>query len=488
MVVWSARQFSFFAVSFFLLLVRLCWLKFNGLELYVDEAQYWVWSKHLDFGYHSKPPFVAWVIACSTYLFGDGEFGVRFFSPVLHFCTGYVVYLSAKEFDKERAYLAGLLYVTMPAVFLSSAVISTDPILLLFWSLAFYYFVMALKTEGLIHWVACGIFCGCGLLTKYNMIFFVASAFLYLLMHKRELLKASWGPYIATFLAFIIFCPNILWNLHHNWVSASHTLELASGYNKHFTISSMLEFLLGQFFVFGPLVFLYLLVIIYKFLCIRHQERNGHDTVHNEAILVYFLLPILLAMLVLAFVSRAYANWAAPCYITACILVATLSVKQWKKYVKISVVLHVLIGISIMLHQEVLERFDCTIHHRYDIFERLRGGRSIAQEALLMHDQYPKALIVAESRKDMALLSYYTRGVDLKLFKWNPSGVINDYFAETTNLNHFKSHDLVIISASQVTPKVFEKYGDDVRFLFCFGLHHQNLKRCIFYMENFHGY
>ena len=31
-------------------------------ELYPDEAQYWLWSRTLDFGYFSKPPMVAWTI------------------------------------------------------------------------------------------------------------------------------------------------------------------------------------------------------------------------------------------------------------------------------------------------------------------------------------------------------------------------------------------------------------------------------------------
>ena len=53
------------------------WLLPNlGITLYVDEAQYWTWAQHLDWGYFSKPPGVAALIWLSTALFGDGMVGV----------------------------------------------------------------------------------------------------------------------------------------------------------------------------------------------------------------------------------------------------------------------------------------------------------------------------------------------------------------------------------------------------------------------------
>ena len=30
-----------------------------GITLYIDEAQYWTWAQHLDWGYFSKPPGIA---------------------------------------------------------------------------------------------------------------------------------------------------------------------------------------------------------------------------------------------------------------------------------------------------------------------------------------------------------------------------------------------------------------------------------------------
>src|ERR1017187_302799 len=48
-----------------------------------DEAYYWMWSKHLAFGYYDHPPGVAVVIRLGTMISGDTELGVRLVSILL---------------------------------------------------------------------------------------------------------------------------------------------------------------------------------------------------------------------------------------------------------------------------------------------------------------------------------------------------------------------------------------------------------------------
>src|SRR5215207_3691852 len=64
-----------------LTLARLVALFASPLELYPDEAQYWLWSRTLDFGYFSKPPVIAWSIWATT-LGADGEPWVRLSAPL----------------------------------------------------------------------------------------------------------------------------------------------------------------------------------------------------------------------------------------------------------------------------------------------------------------------------------------------------------------------------------------------------------------------
>ena len=61
--------------------LRLAALFATPLELYPDEAQYWLWSRTLDWGYYSKPPMIAWLIWGTTHVGGDTEPWVRLSAP-----------------------------------------------------------------------------------------------------------------------------------------------------------------------------------------------------------------------------------------------------------------------------------------------------------------------------------------------------------------------------------------------------------------------
>ena len=52
-----------FPLVLILFLQKLIALNFTNFNLFGDEAQYWLWSQDLDYGYFSKPPLLAWVIA-----------------------------------------------------------------------------------------------------------------------------------------------------------------------------------------------------------------------------------------------------------------------------------------------------------------------------------------------------------------------------------------------------------------------------------------
>ena len=74
-----------FIILVIITLIRIYSLFISPIELSVDEAQYWHWSQNLDYGYFTKPPLIAWVIALSTNIFGNEEWAVRLFSPIIHF-------------------------------------------------------------------------------------------------------------------------------------------------------------------------------------------------------------------------------------------------------------------------------------------------------------------------------------------------------------------------------------------------------------------
>src|ERR1700733_10590475 len=116
--------------------LRLAAVVASPVHLYPDEAQYWVWSRDLAFGYLSKPPMIAWLIRLTT-AFGDSETFVRLSSPLLQAATGLFVYAAGRRLYGGRSGLAGLLiYILAPGVQLGAFVMATNTPLLAFLAMA----------------------------------------------------------------------------------------------------------------------------------------------------------------------------------------------------------------------------------------------------------------------------------------------------------------------------------------------------------------
>ena len=190
---FTDQKLIFWLVAFCILITifRISWLYASSLPLYGDEAQYWVWAQDLNFGYYSKPPVIAWLIWFSTALFGDSEASIRITSPIIHLITSYFVYLTTLRFFKTNtAFWCTFAYITLPAVFLSSVLASTDAAFMMFWAISLHFYIRANDHNKLQDWILLGVFSGLGLLTKYTMGVFCFSVIAHIVLTKKyDLLK-----------------------------------------------------------------------------------------------------------------------------------------------------------------------------------------------------------------------------------------------------------------------------------------------------------
>ncbi len=303
-------------ILFFILLTitayRAWMVATNGLSLYVDEAQYWYWAQHLEWGYYSKPPVIAAIIAATTGLCGDSEFCVRAGSLLLYPLSALLLFLVARKlFDAKVALLAAVLFITLPAVSLSSTLISTDVALFFFWTLALYAFVFALDSDAWDDWLLLGIALGLGMLSKYTMGIFLLSALIYVVAARRFDLLRNPRAWAAVLVMALIFAPNLWWNWQHDFPTFKHTADIAAGSARgllHWDEFS--EFIGGQFGMFGVVLFPLLVWVVIK------------GKVAHKTLLLSFALPFLLIITLQALFGRANANWAAPTYVAATLLVA----------------------------------------------------------------------------------------------------------------------------------------------------------------------
>jgi hypothetical protein len=157
-----------------LTLWRVWGLAIAPTDLFVDEAQYWLWSRTPDFGYFSKPPLIAWAIGGATALGGsDAPFWVRLPAPLFHAATAFILMALARgAFGDRAAAWTGLSYITMPGVALGAAVISTDTMLFPFFAAALFGWVGLLSRPCAPCAFLTGLMLGIGFLGKYAALYF----------------------------------------------------------------------------------------------------------------------------------------------------------------------------------------------------------------------------------------------------------------------------------------------------------------------------
>ncbi|MEM9898152.1 MAG: glycosyltransferase family 39 protein [Pseudomonadota bacterium] len=312
---WAQR---FAVCAIIILLSRIATLVLGNYDLGQDEAQYWFWSKDLQFGYFSKPPLIAWVIATTTGIFGSSEAAIRLAAPLFHTATATILFVFTKSlFGPREAFWVGLSWLILPAVLLSGVIISTDALLMFFWSSGLLLFFKLCTDDpdanDLPSSVLLGISCGLGFLAKYAMIYFPACAALALAVapsfRQRVSIKAM---LVAAFIAALIALPNIIWNVENEFQTVAHTAANANLDRELFHFGSFASFFFSQFAVVGPFLFPVMLFSFYS-----SRKLTARDT---EKALLAFSLPILILICIQAFLSRAHANWAAAAYPAALVL------------------------------------------------------------------------------------------------------------------------------------------------------------------------
>ena len=305
-----------------LLAARVIGLFLSPLNLHGDEAQYWAWSKTLDFGYFSKPPMIAWVIAATTSVFGDAEWAVRLSSPVLHSVTAYLIFLTARlAYDGRTGFWAAAVYILMPAVWLSSGIVSTDVPLLLCWIIALNAWLHLRAGAGWPRILQLGLAIGLGLMSKYAMLFFLPALVITILFDalSRKALLNMRGINVLI-LAGLCVLPNLYWNMTHDFATVTHTAANANLQGQApFHPMELLSFWSDQLAVFGPVTFILLVFALWA-----AMRRKLDDP---SLWIALFVLSPLLIISFQALISRANANWAVTAYVAASILTAHYGLK-----------------------------------------------------------------------------------------------------------------------------------------------------------------
>ena len=132
-----------------LLLARLAYLAAGRIELSEDEAYQWLWSKHPALSYYSKPPMIAYTQWLGTHIWGDTEFGIRFFPPLISALLGAMMLrFFARELTARTGFMLVLVLSATPLLAVGSVLMTIDPLSVLFWTAALVAGWRAVQKEG----------------------------------------------------------------------------------------------------------------------------------------------------------------------------------------------------------------------------------------------------------------------------------------------------------------------------------------------------
>ena len=293
---------------FLMLIGRWIYLASGAIELSQDEAYQWVWSKHPALSYYSKPPAIAFIQLASTSIFGNTEFGVRFFSPLFAAITSLLLLpFLAREIGARISFWLLLAATATPLLGIGTILMTVDPPLVLCWTWAMVAGWQAAKPDGKTRdWLIVGLAMGLGFLCKYTAVLqIVCWAIFFALAPATRIHLRKAGPWLALLIFSLCTVPVIVWNIQHGWITAHHVAGDAGLHSQwHPTLRYLRDFLGSEFVLLNPLFFIGTIWVMFGFWKFRRERPLW---------LYFFCMgaPVFLGHLLWSFYSRILPNWIA---------------------------------------------------------------------------------------------------------------------------------------------------------------------------------
>jgi 4-amino-4-deoxy-L-arabinose transferase-like glycosyltransferase len=196
----------------------------GGYDYFRDELYYIACARHLDWGYVDHPPLSILILRGVLVWFGDSIFAIRLLPAM---ASAALVLLTAQVARQlgggtAAAALAALAVAVSPVFLIVGDFYSMNALEPLFWTGAGLCVVAIVRTGDARLWLLFGLITGLGLQNKHSMAFFAAALLSGLLATRPRVLATRW-LWMGGALAFLIFLPNVLWQINHGWP----TLEFA---------------------------------------------------------------------------------------------------------------------------------------------------------------------------------------------------------------------------------------------------------------------
>ena len=304
---------------------------------HVDEARWWMQTKHLQASYFDEPPLVAFQQFAITKVFGDGVFALRLGSMLYNVLSLILVYVLSLELfgDKMLALFTALLVAIRPLALTTSNIGAANAPFYFFWLVGVFLVWRAVSRKQKAYWYLAGLAAGLMLLSNLRAFLFFPGVLLFLIASRenRFWLRRK-EPYVAFCVAALMFLPTIL------WFASRHFEPIILQFNRSGFIklglagyfSAVFKHILHEIVGLSPFIYL---------LCLFGLVYGGYLALTRKdsrfELLFWMSAPTILFFLVTAGIDP---HWALPGYMVAIlagmgalsVLISETSNRRVRKY------------------------------------------------------------------------------------------------------------------------------------------------------------
>jgi dolichol-phosphate mannosyltransferase len=310
----------------YVLILKLIFM--GSVNLIPEEAYYWNYAQHLDWGYLDHPPMVAWLIWLSTSIFGKSEISVRLPAYLCWIIAAMFMFrLTLNLYDRPVAFRTILLLAVLPIYFGLGFFMTPDAPLYAAWAGCLYFLERALIAQNRRAWWGVGLCLGLGMLSKYTAALLGLGTLTFLFIDRqsrRWLFRPE--PYIAAFTAAILFSPVILWNLRNGWMSfifqGSNRWTGSHDFSLHLLIGTILLLLTPT-----ALLGIVRVLLPHNAEGASYARTDGKKRQYLWA--VTFTLVPLSVFVIYSLLYQPKLNWTAPIWLAVIPLLAWDMVPHW---------------------------------------------------------------------------------------------------------------------------------------------------------------
>jgi len=222
----TESQNKSFMANGMLIVIAIAFTKFifhvyfnNRYDYFRDEFDYMSCGDHLAWGYVDQPPLIPFLIHICRAVLGDSLRSIRMIPALASSLLVVQTAILARELGGRRfALLLSAVAVLIAPQYLSNgSLLGTNCLEPNLWMGCAYFAILAIKRNDPRYWLWFGVVAGIGLQEKYSIALFGFGMVVGLLLTAQRRVFLNPWIWLGGLAAFLIFLPNLLWNIHNHW-------------------------------------------------------------------------------------------------------------------------------------------------------------------------------------------------------------------------------------------------------------------------------